>query len=500
MNGRVRRRSYDGLETAESNFAFVFVIKMKHNIINCVFLQRITWFVACAVFLLLMMNFYSNDPIFYKIDSSKWSVEDNVAGDSSSADTKTRNSNSNSAMPPYLLGEKGYTMCVSEDPVMLTSVKYIVTDFRTTHKSQLPISIAHCSELSKQTTDELHRLHRASVIQEFGSNATILSRALLETTDICKGASVAQKKRLRGFFCKAMAMVMAPFRETMLVDTDVIWLKNPDLLFQSPQYKQTGTLFFRDRLLLEHPGDTDGLQYEKTKAFIERLSTGYSGLLVNSSAIATRLFNGFDGSANYFWNSAAIQQGVRLRHVQESSVVMINRAKVPKTIQIIRQLIPSFNLGYGDKEIYWIAATIAGEEFALEPFLAGTYGECGEVIHFDPAVKSGNSAPFFINGQFLAEDVAYEGKGIQAEMSKPLAATTNAVIVEMGDRDPETGGNHGGCAQGCNKVPTDMSATIIRQQKFQLHHVPAGAKTSLYWSFLHAYHRLYKKLVPSFLN
>jgi hypothetical protein len=49
------------------------------------------------------------------------------------------------------------------------------------------------------------------------------------------------------------------------------------------------------------------------------------------------------------------------------------------------RLIPDFRIGYGDKEIYWLAATIAREPFSFEPFLCGTYGDCGLMMHYDPS-------------------------------------------------------------------------------------------------------------------
>ena len=60
-------------------------------------------------------------------------------------------------------------------------------------------------------------------------------------------------------------------------------------------------------------------------------------------------------------------------------MVLFHKSRLPNTLHILQRLLPIFTLGYGDKEIYWIAATIANEPFSFEPYLAGTYGDCGEV-------------------------------------------------------------------------------------------------------------------------
>jgi hypothetical protein len=45
-----------------------------------------------------------------------------------------------------------------------------------------------------------------------------------------------------------MGLIESPFNHTILVDSDVIWFKNPELLFEAPAYQSTGALYFRDRL------------------------------------------------------------------------------------------------------------------------------------------------------------------------------------------------------------------------------------------------------------
>ena len=459
--------------------------------------------IAVVSLVLLLLNAFSNDPLVISLRAvreDEWS--------SAAAATLSHASHGQPVMvnlhkevQNYTLGERGYTMCVSEDPAMLTSAKYILRQFRTEWRSSLPLAIAHCSELSQATTDELHRIHRESATEQFGRNLTLLSSAALQIMDICLGrdVSLAQKKRLRGWFCKTAALLDAPFRQTMLIDTDIIWFKSPDLLFSASQYQKTGGLFFRDRLLHEVTGsDSAGLQYSSVKAFIEH----HSGVAIDGPR-ASRLLGDGRTSVNYFWRRGAADRG--LRHVQESSVVLIDRTRLPRTMAVLRRLLPSFRLGYGDKEIYWIAATIAGEAFAFEPHLSGVYGDCGEVVHFDPlrgaadgGPESEHATPFFMNGQYLSESVEFEAKGVQSLMSKPTRATLTTPLVALGARDPVTGGNCGACAaMGCQRVPTDVSAAIIRQQQFQLKHVDPGFKHSLLgWAYF-TWRRVTNKILPA---
>jgi hypothetical protein len=64
-------------------------------------------------------------------------------------------------------------------------------------------------------------------------------------------------------------------------------------------------------------------------------------------------------------------------------------------LQVLREVLPTFTVGYGDKEIYWLSATIADVPFSFEPFLCGQFGDCGLMMHCDPA----NAKPLYLNGE-----------------------------------------------------------------------------------------------------
>ena len=67
----------------------------------------------------------------------------------------------------------------------------------------------------------------------------------------------------------------------------------------------------------------------------------------------------------------------------------------------------TFWYNIGDKELFWIAATISGDDWAFEPFLAGQYGDCaGFVLHFDPDdYDKDDVSVMFINAEYLVEHV-----------------------------------------------------------------------------------------------
>ena len=67
--------------------------------------------------------------------------------------------------------------------------------------------------------------------------------------------------------------------------------------------------------------------------------------------------------------------------------MVIDKQRHVKTRQTLVKMIEhsEYDLGYGDKEMFWLAMTISQEDFAFEPFLAGQYGDCsGFVLHYHP--------------------------------------------------------------------------------------------------------------------
>jgi hypothetical protein len=108
---------------------------------------------------------------------------------------------------------------------------------------------------------------------------------------------------------------------------------------------------------------------------------------------------------------------------------------------MLSKILSYFNIGYGDKVTYWIATTLAQEDFRFEPYLAGAirptyfigfchirndmigqYGNCGGVLmHYDPLhtdyKNPDDVKPFFINAEQIVENLATIGKYVQQVMT-----------------------------------------------------------------------------------
>jgi len=445
--------------------------------------------IACAVVVLYALLYpYATLTRFISEQKSKQPRQQWVARDDASS------------------SHRGLVMCVGNEAHFINGALYTIQQLRGRWKSALPVSIMHCNELYAD------------------SLAKFAAYDLVDVHNLCDPAASPrpQRSRLKGWFCKPQALLSSRYEEAMIVDTDVLWFKDPVGLFQAPSYQQTGALFFRDRFLFETPSEKDGLHYDTVKRFIETQSRvplarhNVSSINGNSSSSSstghvavssTGARNDTSGGAaaalsidattaatladsngvNFFWRHGAdARKHSAIRHVQESSVVLVHKKKLPRTLKVLQRLLPTFNLGYGDKEIYWIAATIAGEPFSFEPYLAGTYGDCGEILHFDPVTMpyGADAEPYFLNCQYLTEGDAFVGKNRQDKVSKPVPATPATSLFDMGQKDAKSAGRCGACKlMGCTDVPPALNREIATYQQF---HVDNAQRTDVYW----LYHKL----------
>lgn len=389
-------------------------------------------------------------------------------------------------------------MCAGNDKPMVASAMYKIKELRTIWNSSLPVTIAHCHELSHKTIADIRRIHEQSISQLLRSNEG--RRPLLDFVDMCVDAPMAKKERLRGWFCKPAALVMSSYTETLLIDTDTIWFQNPDRLFEAPLYKDTGAMFFRDRAIRfdkDNTGQERGVvRLKHVKKFVQEQSAilkvkhpgaGFEPERFSNwdEKLSESLYLNGGHGANYVWKSDFDMNATDLAHVQESSAVILDASRLPRTVQAITEFIPTFSIGYGDKEMYWVAATLAGEDFSFEPYLEGLYGDCGVVFHFDPSsitrevLKAGQiptglpfaDMPLYLNGQYAAEKVLYLGSMMESNMTVPRLATPDRPVEIMGEQySQRTKAPCGACkmAGGCFDVPPRINRMIYRLQEYQL--------------------------------
>jgi len=157
--------------------------------------------------------------------------------------------------------------------------------------------------------------------------------------------------KISGWAIKPFALLASRFEEVILLDADVLYLRNPEELFEEEGYKKTGTFFFRDRTLF--PGSNPASVWLKE-------------WMVNPLP---------ETKQSRFWNEKSY-------HEMESSTVVLHKTKT--ILGLLNACILNeynyrndvvYKMVYGDKETFWIGFDMARQSYYMNPSPSIFFGE-----------------------------------------------------------------------------------------------------------------------------
>ncbi|KAL4781655.1 mannosyltransferase putative-domain-containing protein [Aspergillus varians] len=147
---------------------------------------------------------------------------------------------------------------------------------------------------------------------------------------------------LAGWAGKPFAILLSTFRQAIFIDADALFFQNPESLFADEGYRETGALFFKDRLIM--PGS-------KRKWLQKVLPEPISEKVQES-----RLWTGESS------------------HMQESGVVVVDKWRHFVTLLLVsrmngpdrdgdkeKDIVGVYDMVFGDKETFWVGWELAGD-------------------------------------------------------------------------------------------------------------------------------------------
>ncbi|POM76220.1 Hypothetical protein PHPALM_6571 [Phytophthora palmivora] len=284
-----------------------------------------------------------------------------------------------------------------------------------------PVEVPHCGDLSLKLQTTMHELDqsiRFYDVCELAAAATMDGQE--ERHLFCVDVDHCHYK-FRSFDIKVLAVLYSKFQEVMLLDADTMFFQSPESLWETDKYKETGTLFFHDRISYE-------LSYLAKRRPLEDVNVGavhrflagfdvtpYGRLGVvesresrpQTSRQLLGLDFGFQPSA-FLLNSHVWR--LRSGHQMDSSLVLWNKARQPRATTILASFVSLNGLptapSYGDKELYWLACELAETEYAFSDFAVGTVGSdlltagrhndgvlCGDALQHYPVQMNPSKGP-----------------------------------------------------------------------------------------------------------
>jgi hypothetical protein len=191
---------------------------------------------------------------------------------------------------------------------------------------------------------------------------------------------------LKGWFIKPFAMLFSSFQEIILIDADVVFLQNPEIFFQTIQYRNTGALFFYDRQLIN-----DHNKPKEYATILKQIVPKPYPASFTSRRIIQEL-------TEYEMDSGVVIIDKRRHFYGLLMICLLNTLPIRSSIQ---------SISYGDKESFWIGFDMLKESYSFIDEYAGTIGNpeygnhtakhdhilCGAMAHFDDVLELPGSHP-----------------------------------------------------------------------------------------------------------
>ncbi|RQM09886.1 hypothetical protein B5M09_005974 [Aphanomyces astaci] len=245
---------------------------------------------------------------------------------------------------------RGILVCVFD--AMIPMAASLVLELRALGNTDL-IQMYHCNgELSAASHRILYMLD-----------------ARLEIVDVCKDfvasgrLPAAKANDFRSFWLKPLALVHTRLAEVILLDADDLMFHDPSQLWQTPGYKETGTVFFYDREVAK----AEYLNNWSVHRFQRMLNLH---VLVDTFEYAQ--FHLMKRPSKYLERTLAWNK--HSAHEQDSSIVVVNKGATSSVaMDVLYHLVMhtryTLDFSYGDKELFWLAFELAQVPYIFNPYV-----------------------------------------------------------------------------------------------------------------------------------
>ncbi|KAJ6443989.1 C3HC4 type (RING finger) zinc finger containing protein [Purpureocillium lavendulum] len=234
-----------------------------------------------------------------------------------------------------------------------TQAEYLLSSIPTLREfgCELPVEVVYFgdADLSADYRTRLEALHGVT---------TVNAEDMINKNNASSG--------MASWSSKPFAVLLSSFREVLYMDADSFFFQNPQALFDSRGYTQTGALFFKDRRV----GPTH------RRAWLQQLLPEP----VSETAMKSR-----------FWTGVSSQE-------QESGVMVVDKWRHLVSLLLVARLnslerwsreggAGIYEMVHGDKETFWLGWELAGDvDYSFQPGSVAGMGNA-EVVAVAEAQK-----------------------------------------------------------------------------------------------------------------
>ncbi|KAG0205529.1 hypothetical protein BGX28_002828 [Mortierella sp. GBA30] len=250
------------------------------------------------------------------------------------------------SVPTAQSKSRGIVMCVGDKHAVYA--RTTVRVLRELLQSKLPIEIYYAGDqdLSLENRKWFQQFEDLSVIDI----TTKLDQDLLQ---------------ISGPTIKPFAMLVSPFEEVILMDSDAYFLQDPAILFEDGGYKEVGTVFFYDRTV---PSKAAG---------VNKKSWLYNYLpSVSNHPSKTRWFR---SKGDQDQDSGVVVLDKRIHFLGLLAVCKMN--------DVLERKQATYRATWGQKESFWIGMEMIQERYSFIRFGGGVIGDLGDAVPYKEGVS-----------------------------------------------------------------------------------------------------------------
>ncbi|EDO15834.1 hypothetical protein Kpol_1057p22 [Vanderwaltozyma polyspora DSM 70294] len=274
-----------------------------------------------------------------------------------------------------IVGKRGIILSFADGH--LDYATKLITTFKY-QGNKLPIQIIYkTGDLNSQTIKILQRvatdmdIDYAKIDTEDERTPVPQQLIFVDITDTLNKDVIGNYKKYKN---KWLAVTFNLFEEFIFMDIDAISYVDMNYYFETEEYKKTGTIFFRDRILLFNTVDRcvpifDTLQPKIKEAkyfgnfpFIDRdyVTDECEKNLSVEEVIFKRYFDD------------------HYQHQMEAGLLAVDKTRhvIPMVIASMLHMSKKTEIcNYGDKDFFWIGFVVAGHPYSFHSVNAGTVGK-----------------------------------------------------------------------------------------------------------------------------
>lgn len=250
--------------------------------------------------------------------------------------------------------------------------------------------------------------HAGNSLNQFNKRY-LLSLQAVELLDISEKTGITEEE-LIGPQLRVYSLIYSPFKEVILINPNLLFFMNPEILFNEFLYKTTGALFWKDRPTGKYDNDI----YSFIKKFIP--------YKIERNPILLKQSNTFQSQ-----DLLIIDKSKHLSGLQKLLIITDNSDFIYNTLK-------------SDKETYWIAFEIAGEQYSFIQSYPGIVGEYsnqmkGCTLYFDSSGRPlcWDASTFVINVNDFTHFSYYEENSNWIGLEKNLLQNAIPRPLSSGD-------------------------------------------------------------------